>query len=148
MEMPQYRIILRDHVTDWEYGSSGGYRAVILSTDDGPAVVDAVDEAVNAISISTDFRDAKQDGTDPDKVIVRVGSWQAQEEFVDRLKEVRASVDAWRANEAERLKNEKESEKLEELKTQLNEKEQRLADPWQTIMLLCVGAALIILLTD
>lgn len=151
--MEGWKIVLRDYVTGiGKYYGTKGY-AVSMDTNQGDIVLNAIYEGINTeYPLSTDFIRADKSSADPNKIIIRVGSKQAEDELIDRFVTFSREVDNWRAtgfaNNEEKLQAELEA-KIAELEAKDAEmKQQSDTDTWGIVMVLCVAAALIILLTD
>lgn len=145
--MEGWKITLRDKVVDYQKG--GNYIVRIVCADgESDSVYSALVQGINdAYPLSTDFKDIVK--INKTNMNVAVGSRQAQDEFIDRLSRVRKEVDNWRrtgyATEEARLKAALEA-KQAEIKAKIEE--QQSTDTWGIIMVMCVAAALIILIKD
>lgn len=148
--MEGWKITLRDKVVDYQKG--GNYIVRIVCADgESDSVYSALVQGINdAYPLSTDFKDIVK--INKTNMNVAVGSRQAQDEFIDRLSRVRNEVDNWRrtgyANEEDRLKAALEAKQAEIEAKQSEIEEQQGTDIWGIVMVMCVAAALIILIKD
>ena len=148
--MEQWKIVLANNVYNYgKYYGTKGY-AVALDTNNGELVYAALYEGIDALS--SDYKSITYSSTDPNKIIIRVGSTQAQDEFFNRLANVISEAKRYQAtgyaNEEAKLKAELEAKQAELEAKQAELANQETTDTWGIIMVLCVAAALIILLTD
>ena len=148
--MESWKEVLADNVISYgNYYGGSGY-AVSLICRDGFKVESALNEGIDVLS--TDYKSHGRKYGDNATVIVRVGSTQARDEFQSRLANIINEVARWRAvgyaNNEEKLQAELEA-KIAELEAKDAEMKQQFdTDTWGIVMVLCVAAALIILLTD
>ena len=148
--MEQWKLTLADNVTSYgKYYGTKGY-AVSVDTNNGQAVYAALYKGMD--KLCADFKRMDYATGDQNKVIVRVGSTQAQSQLINNLSKVISEAKKYQAtgyaNEEDKLKAELEA-KIAELEAQKTEQaQQETTDIWGIIMVLCVAAALIILLTD
>lgn len=148
--MEQWKLVLADNVLSYgNYYGGRGY-AVSLSCANGFAVSEALSEGIN--SLSTDYRSHGVKFGDNSTVIVNVGSTQARDEFQSRLAGVLNEVARWRAtgyaNNEDKLKADLEAKQAEiEAKTaEINRQKDK--DTWGIIMVMCVAAALVLLIYE
>lgn len=151
--MEQWRVVLRDYISAYNIHDRKYPYMVDITVIDGDssvreAVYSAVKTGCDNQALSTDCKDVRKSATVSNRVFVTVGSKQAQDEFISRLGNVRSEVDSWRATEAEREEKEKLKQDLAASQKQVEDLESEQDDPWSAILVLCVAAAIIILLTD
>lgn len=140
--MEAWKIALLDGISDMK---KYGRNEVLVSTPSEAAKVivrEAILQGIDEYPLSSDFKEIRSFN---DKTLaIVVGSWQAQNEFISRVDNVRAEVLAWRQYEDKEKELEKTKQELETLK----KNEEKGFDIESLILVICLIGALLIFLKD
>ena len=140
--MEAWKIALLDGISDMK---KYGRNEVLVSTPSEAAKVivrEAILQGIDEYPLSSDFKELRS--FNETTLAIVVGSWQAQNEFISRVYNVRAEVLAWRQYEDKEKELEETKQELETLK----KNEEKGFDIESLILVICLIGALLIFLKD
>ena len=140
--MEAWKIALLDGISDMK---KYGRNEVLVSTPSEAAKVivrEAILQGIDEYPLSSDFKELRS--FNETTLAIVVGSWQAQNEFISRVDNVRAEVLAWRQYEDKEKELEETKQELETLK----KNEEKGFDIESLILVICLIGALLIFLKD